>query len=192
MVPVNAPWLYDAPWLPLTAALTSGSACRTPELLERVVGQFGLDTAKRWEKHVVELAEGKRVDTYCNVALSDLTKALGCEIPRWWQRGALMVQLSANDQQRWLRREGVQHGWRGCTVAEAQARANMGYPAATTWLNPEVHPVTKREQPGHVGLFVPDRGELGLFIAQAGMTNFSRGTLSSGFGARAVLCFTHD
>lgn len=186
-------WLYLHPWLPLTALLTSGSACRTAELLLRVVAQFGLDTAARWLKHVSTQANGeKTLATYCNIWLSDVTKALGCEIPRWWQHGALLVELSANDQQRWLQGEGLRHGWRPCTVAEAQARANMGYPAVVTWRNPEVDPVTKREHPGHVALFVPDQGEEGLFIAQAGLTCFSRGSLSSGFGARTVLCFTHD
>jgi hypothetical protein len=184
---VSAEWLYPAPWLPLTAPLTSGSACRTPELLERVVAQFGLDTAARWQKHVATLADGQqRVETYCNVWLTDATKAQGCEVPRWWQRGALLVQLSANEQQRWLQESGPQHGWRPCTVAQAQLAANMGHPAVATWLNPELG------HSGHVALFVPDRGERGLFIAQAGLTCFSRGTLSSGFGARNVLCFTHD
>lgn len=180
-------WLYSAPWLPLTAPITSGTSCRTPEMLERVVAQFGLETATRWQKHVSTRADGsKAVETYCNVALSDLTKALGCEVPRWWQRGANLVQLSANEQQRWLQDEGPMHGWRPCSVAEAQVRANMGHPAVPTWFNPQP------SHSGHVGLFMPDRGEAGLFIAQAGMTNFSRGTLSSGFGARNVLCFTHD
>lgn len=185
-------WLYLHPWLPLTALLTSGSACRTAELLLRVVAQFGLGSAARWLKHVSALPNGdKDVDTYCNVWLSDVTKALGCEIPRWWQRGALLVQLSANDQCRWLKNDGLRHGWRPCSVSEAQARANLGYPSVATWLNPSVHPETKLELSGHVALFVPDRGEPGLFIAQAGITCFSRGTLSSGFGARNVLCFTH-
>ena len=181
---MSAPWLYAAPWLPLTAPLTSGSSCRTPELLERVIDQFGLDTATRWQKRVDEIT--KKVSTYCNVALTDLTKALGCEIPRWWQRGAELVQLSANDQQRWLQQEGPRHGWRNSTPIAAQARANLGYPSVATWFNPE------EGHSGHVALFRPDRGEQGLFIAQAGLTNFSRGPLSSGFGARAVLCFTHD
>lgn len=181
---MTPPWLYSAPWLPLSAPITSGSSCRTPDLLERVIDQFGLDTEPRWQKQTD--AATKRVSTYCNVALSDLTKALGCEIPRWWQRGAQLVQLSANDQQFWLQHEGPKHGWRRCTVLEAQARANLGYPAAPTWFNPE------EGHSGHVALFRPARGEEGLFIAQAGLTNFSRGTLSSGFGSRNVLCFTHD
>ncbi len=185
---MSAPWLSEQPWLPLTPPLTSGSSCRTPDLLDRVVGQFGLDHGKRWAK----LVENGRVDTYCNIWLNDVTRALGCEIPRWWQRGVKLVELSANDQVRWLKREGLQHGWRSCSVTEAQSRANLGYPAVPTWLNPEVHPETKREQSGHVGAFVPDQGKAGLWIAQAGLTNFSRGTLSSGFGARNVLCFTHD
>lgn len=113
-------------------------------------------------------------------------------MPRWWQRGALLVQLTANEQVRWLKRDGAAHGWRACSVEEAQARANLGYPAAAAWLNPEVDPVTKRERSGHVALFVPDQGQAGLWVAQAGLTNFSRGALSSGFGARAVTCFTHD
>lgn len=186
-------WRYSAPWQPMTAALTSGSSCRTPELLERVVSQFGLGSWPRWEKHVEVLSDGaRRIETYCNKWLSDGTRALGCEVPSWWQRGVEIVQLSANEQVRWLGRDGVQHGWRACTAEETQARANLGYPAVVGWINPERHPQTGKELPGHVALFVPSRGEVGLFIAQAGITCFSRGTLSSGFGARAVLCFTHD
>lgn len=184
---MNNAWLYSAPWQPMTAPLTTGSWCRTPELLDRVIDQFGLGRWPRWEKHVETRADGRKVvSTYCNVWLSDVTRALGCEVPRWWQRGALLVQLSANEQQRWLQQEGPMHGWSPCTVAEAQVRANLGHPAVATWLNPEAG------HSGHVGLFVPDRGEEGLWISQAGLTCFSRGTLSSGFGPRNVLCFTHD
>lgn len=181
-------WRPDSPWLPCTPPMTSGSLQRSPEITDRIVVQFGLDQGKRWQKHV----EGESLSTYCNVWLSDITRALGCEVPRWWLRGAELKQLSANDQVRWLSQEGRRHGWNNSTPIAAQARANLGYPSVVVWANPEVHPVTKRELSGHVAIFVPDHGEQGLFIAQAGLTCFSRGTLSSGFGTRNVLCFTHD
>lgn len=186
-------WRPDSPWLPCTPPMTSGTLVRSADVLDRIVLQFGLDDGKRWQKLVEKLAgDITRVSTYCNVWLNDITRALGCEVPRWWLRGATLVELTANDQARWLSREGRRHGWRECTPLEAQARANMGHPAVATWINPEVNPVTKRELSGHVALFVPDHGITGLWVAQAGLTNFSRGTLSSGFGSRNVLCFTHD
>ncbi|MDP1824896.1 MAG: hypothetical protein Q8L48_16690 [Archangium sp.] len=186
-------WRLDHPWLPLTPPMTSGTTSRSGVITDRIVAQFGLDTGKRWQKLVEQLAGGlTKVSTYCNIWLNDITRALGCEVPRWWLVGAELKQLSANDQVRWLQRDGRKHGWRECTPFEAQARANLGHVSVVGWINPEVHPVTKRELSGHVALFVPDNGEAGLFIAQAGLTNFSRGTLTSGFGSRNVVCFTHD
>lgn len=193
MSALDLSWRPDDPWLPCMPPMTSGSLQRSPDITDRVLAQFQLDTGRRWQKLVETVSEGvQRVSTYCNVWLNDGTRALGCEVPRWWLKGAELVQLSANDQVRWLDRQGRKHGWASCTPFEAQARANLGHVSVVGWLNPEVHPVTKRELSGHVGIFKPDHGEQGLFISQAGLTCFTRGTLSSGFGSRNVTCFTHD
>ena len=122
----------------------------------------------------------------CNLYVGDVTRALACPIPLQWLVGVRWQEQSANDVVRWLRGEGVKHGWRKCAPAEAQARANLGYPAVAAWLNPN------ESHSGHVAMFRPSNGRDGLFIAQAGAHNFTDGTLTQGFGSRAVECSTHD
>lgn len=176
-------WLPDAPWLPVTAPLTAGTTRRDARTTEAVVAQFAVGTHPRYQPH----RDGEGVSTWCNIFLSDVTRALGCEVPRWWQSGGELVELSANAQCDWLARKGPSHGWDflGADVAAANARADLGQVVVATWRNP----VGARS--GHVALVLPTRGEPGLHVAQAGLRCSSRLPLAEGFGTRLVTFFAH-
>ena len=163
-------WLHPYQWVPVTAPLTSGTARRDARLLEQIVAQFEVETASRYRPTATA--------TYCNIFLSDVTKALGCEIPHWWNGR----ELTANAVARWLAgEEGGQNGWTLVSRRDAEIAANIGQPAVAVWANPK--------GVGHVALLVPSTGE--TQVAQAGRVNFSRGSLESGFGRREVVFYSH-
>jgi hypothetical protein len=110
-------------------------------------------------------------ETFCNIMIHDVTALLECPVPR----------VRANDQLKWLR--AGNGGWEKVTPAEALNRATKGLPVVVGWFNPKGHP-------GHIALVrATPAGQHGLWIAQAGRTNFSLGTLYEGFGSHAPLDF---
>lgn len=173
-------WLSPDISVQVTAPLSSGSACRSAELTRRIVAQFELDTHLRYLAR--DLTGDGWPETFCNVFLSEVTAALGVPVPRVRQVGLDLRWMRANDQVRWLRGADA-HGWRACKGDEAQAAVDRGEVAVVGWENPA--------GPGHVALVVPSDGEPGIWTAQAGVTNFARGRVESGFGRMAVEFFTH-
>ncbi len=174
----------------VTAPFTCGSSSRSPEAYQRTVDQFGVDVHPRYAN-----APG---ETWCNLFLSDVTRANGCEIPRSW-RGHW---LRARAQILWLRGEltqrelaialppkllelqGPHHGWHECSEIHARDSAGRGWPTAVTWLAPSAG------EPSHVGCVMPSR-TAATMIAQAGGKRFAYGPLATGFGSRSVQFFTH-
>lgn len=169
----SATWLPTTPWLPVTAPCTGGAMFRTPELLERIVAQFELETSPRYQPRDLN-ADGRK-ETFCNVAAADITLALGCPIPRVWLSGATWREQRANDMHAWLSGPARTHGWSKINEHVAQAMANEGQVAVAIWRNPT-------GGSGHIAVAVPSGGEPGTWIAQAGATCFSRGLLIHGFG----------
>lgn len=168
---MNPDWLPTSPWVSCTAPLTSGTAIRTPQLLEQVVAQFAVETSTRYRP-----GRGK---TYCNIFSWDVTRALGCEVPHW----AVSKELTANDTAKWLSSAvGIRHGWESAAEPVARGYAAAGKPALAVWVN--------SSGPGHIAVVLPSRGEA-TYIAQAGAKNFSRGPLADGFGARKVSFYVH-
>lgn len=179
-------WLLDAPWLPVTAPFSAGSSHRTPELLEQVVAQFQLETAKRYR--VRDVSGDGSPETFCNVFVSDCTAALGCGIPHVVLAGGKWAEITANETMLWLYIHGPTHGWEALPTAHvAQAMADTGQVVVAVWQAPA--------GPGHIALVVPSQGEPlptdAVWIAQAGRSNFSRGPLASGFGTRTPRYFGH-
>ncbi len=163
-------WLHPYQWVPVTAPLTSGTARRDARLTDQIVQQFELEISARYRPTATS--------TYCNIFLSDVTKALGCEIPHWWNGR----EVTANTMARWLAgEEGKQNGWTPVSRRDAEIAANSGQVAVAVWGNPQ--------GVGHVALVVPSSDE--TQIAQAGRVNFSRGSLESGFGRREVVFYSH-
>ena len=114
-------------------------------------------------------------DTWCNLFAQDVCEAMSVMLPR---------HQRANDLVRWLIHESNQFDWEGVTPHIAQRMADEGQLALAAWANTS-------GGPGHIAVLVPSLGEPGTWIAQAGGSRFTRGTVESGFGSKPVLFFAH-
>ena len=61
-------------WRPVTPAITSSFNSRSPELYRAVIDQFQVETAERYRPF-------RNGNTYCNIYVWDVTRAMGAEIP---------------------------------------------------------------------------------------------------------------
>jgi hypothetical protein len=113
--------LLAPPWQPITAPISSGSLCRSPGHLLRVVEQFDVAKSPRYRP------TGK--STFCNVFVTDVTTALGAGIPHWW----MTKEMTANQMVDWLKIQGLEHGWKLAEEHEARAAAAAGRPAVATY-----------------------------------------------------------
>lgn len=172
------PWFPPVEnWLAVTAPLTCGSYHRSADVLEQVIDQFQVATAGRYRR--------TPTDTWCSLFVWDVTRALGCEVPKWKQLGASIEQLTANQQADWLASPGaIAAGWVACTVETGRQRAGAGFPVVYVAKNPAGH--------GHIAVGRPAPSmDVGAYIAQAGGSNFNAGSLALGFGSLTPKAFTH-
>jgi len=109
--------------------------------------------------------------TKCNYFVVDVTRKLGAPIP-----GGLL----ANEIQDWLNDK--KNGWKSLSAAEAQRRADAGYPVVASWRNPRGH--------GHIAMVRPDTNpyddQEGPTIAQAGRDNSNSTSVADGFGSQRL------
>lgn len=135
-----------------------------------VIDQFQVETNPRYTPN-----KNGKGDTYCNIFIWDVTRAMNAEIPHYIDRDTSAPayypdttnarELNANATQDWLKQYGAQNGWIEVDAQTAQQYANAGRPAVTTWKNPSGH--------GHVQVVCPSQsGEYdpvqGVTVAQAG------------------------
>lgn len=183
-----APGTYGPrPWNPVNPPLTGGPDNRDGRLYEEVIDQFAVGNNPRY--HQGQQGKG---ETYCNIFVWDVTKAMGAEIPHWVDGNGNPVpvgkgkELDANGVVRWLQNHGQNNGWRAVSAEEAQGMANSGKPVVASWLNPKGI--------GHVGMIRPGDYDpvRGPEMAQAGGKNFNEGHVTDGFGKRPVVYYVHD
>ena len=158
VIPVEA-------WRPTTPAITSSVVNRSPELYRAVVAQHDVENAERYRPF-------RNGNTYCNIFMWDVTRAMGAEIPHYVDpdtgtpryypdtKGARGQTAFRIDN--WLREHGPLYGWREVDARAAQMHANQGKPAVTTAGTID-----------HVQVVVPSRDGgydpvKGVTIAQAG------------------------
>lgn len=154
-------------WVPVDAPLRGKVGERSPATLVQVALQFDVATNPRYQP--------KGRTTYCNIFASDVTRALGAEVPHWLDGR----ELNCNATLPWL-----EANWREVSRADARARAAQGFPAVAIWRNP-------KGGPGHIALLLPHTTE--TRIAQAGRECFFDGRLERGFGSVSpIRFFTHD
>jgi hypothetical protein len=176
------------PWIPVTAPITSGPGDRRAPLLDLVIRQFQVAVNPRYRQNQMG-----RSETYCNIFLWDVTRALSCEIPHWVIGDGEISspgngrELDANGVVAWLNRCGPRNGWTRTSAAEAHAAALQGRPAVVVWHN--------IKGIGHVAIIrpMPLHPTKGVPIAQAGATNSDTLYLADGFGRAAgqVEYWTH-
>lgn len=168
--------------------LTNGLGKRAAASYAQVIDQFAVGRNPRYRP--------RNGDTFCNIFLWDVTRAMNCEIPHWvdaqgdpaapFHPGA--NEMNVNGTVRWLREHGVpRFGWQLANATTAQAHANEGKPAFAIWRNPTGgHGHTAIIRPG---LFSDRRGAT---TAQAGSINFNHGHIRDGFHTRGPKYYIHD
>jgi peptidoglycan hydrolase-like protein with peptidoglycan-binding domain len=154
-----------------------------------VINQFAVGNNPRYTPRDSS-GDGIR-DTFCNIFVWDVTRAMGAEIPHWVDSKGNPTgvgkgrELSANGTVDWLHQNGNRHGWKKVSAQEAQRLANQGHPAVAVWKNPGGI--------GHVAVVRP--GEVtskGPAIAQAGARNFNSGHVKDSFGNAPVEYWVSD
>jgi len=182
---IHAPETELNPWLPIDSPLKSTLDDRSPFLYQDILNQFGVETNPRYQKN----QQGNN-DTYCNIYVWDVTRAMNAEIPHWIdeQGNTTAVhqgqELSANMMIKWLEQYGSQHGWRIVGGEEAQALANLGQPVVAT----------TKGFPGHISMVRPGQysADEGPDLAQAGGKNFNSGRAIDAFGDDPVVYYAHQ
>lgn len=180
---------YEA-WKACDPTVTSDATDRSAALYAQVIAQFGVETNARYANN--KKGTG---DTYCNIFLWDVTSAMGAEIPhyvdaatgapRTYPDVTGATELNANAIYRWLEEHGRQYGWIEVTPEVAQAHANQGGPAVTSWYN-------SSGGSGHVQIVRPAEAgeaydaERGPAIAQAGSKLLESATVRDVFSERAM------
>lgn len=171
---------------PTNPPITNGTDNRSAENYLKVIDQFEVGTNPRYTP-----GHQGGSETYCNIFLWDVTKAMGAEVPHWIDGNGEPTgvgrgkELNANAIFDWLAsNEGPDHGWNVCTEVEACARAATGHPTIVVWKNPKGI--------GHVAVVIPGISVVLPFIAQAGRINFGSGLVTKGFGDRTLTYYTHD
>lgn len=159
-------------WEPVNAPLRSNSSNRSATRYADVINQFAVGRNPRYAP--------RNGNTYCNIFVWDVTRAMGAELPHWVNGR----ELDANSVNRWLHQSGGANGWRRVDARTAQAYANAGRPSVASWRNPAGI--------GHIAMVRPGQiTSAGPAAAQAGARNFNNGHIANGFGSRQPEYWVH-
>ncbi|MFC1922111.1 hypothetical protein ACFLY4_02390 [Chloroflexota bacterium] len=188
---LSAPGSQDRPWVPAEAPLKGAASERSPARYDAVIDQFVVEKNPRYRRD----QQGKG-ETYCNIFVWDVTRAMSAEIPHWVDQEnnpAVLgkgIELDANAVIQWLQNRGQNHGWKRVDPQQAQELANQGFPVVVTWLNPGGIGHIAVVRPGQ---YSPNQGPR---IAQAGGKNFNHGTVAQGFqrltSSQDVVYYYHE
>ncbi len=160
-------------WIPVDAPQQNSQGQRSAATYSDVIDQFDVANNPRYAQR-----DG---NTYCNIFAWDVTRAMGAEIPHYWQGR----ELDANGVADWLRDEGNNYGWHAVSEEEAQDMANQGKPVVVSWKNDGGI--------GHIGVVRPGEiNENGPALAQAGSTNTNNAHVRDTFGSVDAIYYAHD
>jgi hypothetical protein len=187
LYPPPAEGTIAKPWEDIAPPIRNEVGNRNPDLFNAVLDQFSVSINPRYRKN-----QQSENETYCNIFVWDVTKAMGAEIPHWVdENGRPVPQFSgteqgANDMIDWLEKFGVNQGWDVVDAEGAQAMANLGKPVVATWKNPN--------GVGHIAMVRPGRmsEKDGPALAQAGAINSNTITVGESFGDKDVVYYYHD
>lgn len=162
---------------PVDGAVQSTQQNRSVDLFNRVINQFEVGTNPRYAPvpEIDPMTREQKVDpktkrpvwarTFCNIFVSDVTRAMGAEIPHVVDGEEQRVL----GMQTWLANQGRQQGWRKVlTSREAQEHASQGRPAVVCG-----H--------GHIAIVRPGGTPQNPSIAQAGSSRFQQGSVTTGW-----------
>ncbi|HWI61522.1 MAG TPA: hypothetical protein VNT75_06780 [Symbiobacteriaceae bacterium] len=171
----NRGWPVDAPVISSLDDRNHMSAEERKARYNDVLSQFGVAKNPRYLP--------SNGDTYCNIFVTDATRAMGAEIPHWVDKSGAPVrpgtpganELDANETVAWLEKHGAEYGWHAVSPQQAQANANDGRPAVA---------VMHKNPIGHVAMVAPGEytAASGPASTNVGARNFDHGTVAQGFG----------
>jgi hypothetical protein len=175
--------MNEKAWEPVSAPVTNSTDTRSATAYSQVIDQFTVSSNPRYR--VRDLNGDGESDTFCNIYVWDVTRAMGAEVPHWANGQGVPVtvgdghELNANGVARWLSGHGEAYGWTEVSPEQAQALANEGKPVVAAWDSGSA-------SPGHVAMVRPGTYGTadGPVIAQAGAHNLDRTTASGAFGQR--------
>ncbi len=164
--------------------LTSIMGERSPQAYKSIIEQFNVETNGRYTTNKQGVG-----DVYDNIFTWDVTKAMGAEIPHYISEKTSdpalstdegIAELDANDTNDWLNIHGSRFGWQKVSASEAQAYANLGMPAVTSYKNldggsGQLQVVT----PSQDGKYDEQKG---VTIAQAGSNSYNYAHITKVFG----------
>lgn len=172
-------WRNAPPWEPVEAPLQGNPLRRDPAAYAAVLDQFEVQKNPRYAR--------TQKDTFCNIFVWDATKAMGCEIPHWYDPATgLPTPMGKGSEQRvehmaaWLDTHGDEAGWVRVVEATARIKAAAGKPVVALYRAP-------RGQIGHVAMVLPTGN-----IAQAGAVSLWGAPIVVGFGKLHVEFWSHE
>lgn len=183
---VATDFLHIDPWVPVQAPLTNGNDNRSSMRLATVIAQFNVEGAARYKPRALNV--GARIDTFCNIFVSDVTAALACPIPHWWLR----QEFNVDDMVNWLAKRS---DWAAVSEEEARRAANLGCPTVAAWKQhrlPSGHIET-----GHIAIMMPTpESVVHPKVAAAGAQCLFDAPITQSFGSdyrtHPMQYFTHD
>ena len=181
------------PWRPVnTRYLTNNyPGQRSAKNYARVIEQFEVENRARYQ--------ARDKNTFCNIFVWDVTRAMHAEIPHWVDESDRPCpmgcgrELQSNATLNWLEKHGHNYGWqeyRGKDMVDLKNHVARGCPAVAIYRN-------SSGQPGHIAIVHPlQRDEQDLYIAHAGAENSEYIQLDKGFGNNISLAdirfFIHE
>jgi hypothetical protein len=168
--------------------VSSVQGARSAANYRAVIDQFQVESNGRYK--VNKKGTG---DTYCNIFVWDVTRAMGAEIPHYvdaqtdqprsYPDTGGVYYMTANKMGDWLDTTGRAYGWKRVSAAEAQAYANRGCPAVTTWKNAVGHGHVQVVCPSDNGTYDPQKG---VTIAQAGRRLYNYTNITQIYSSRTL------
>jgi hypothetical protein len=176
----------SASWQPSNPSMVNHVGERSADAYRAVISQFNVESSERYR--VNKMGQN---DTYCNIFLWDVTRAMGAEIPHYVNAAGEPVQagtanakeMNANDINSWLNTTGKTYGWVKVSPEEAQYYANQGMPAVTSWKNPSGHGHVQVVSPSADGQYNASRG---VAIAQAGRKLYDYNYITAVYGSKTL------
>lgn len=183
----------DSPWKAVYPSIVGDVQNRNAATYRAVIDQFNVESNPRYRVN----RQGKN-DTYCNIFLWDVTRAMGAEIPHYIDPATKAPMygnkseggqaMSANRIYDWLHDVGGQYGWHKVTPEMAQNLANQGRPVVTAKKNTGGHGHVQMVCPSNNGMYDPSRG---VTIAQAGSNLYNYKHIGDMYSDSNVSKFTY-
>ena len=169
---------------------------RSADSYNVLIDQFDVENNDRYK--IEELEDGKKL-TWCNIYVSDVMGACGVPFTHWVSSDGkpISYETAQNTKgayectvwlhQIWLNEYGIkEYGWKKIDAAEAQKRANQGYPT-----------IVLNTIGSHIAVVRPETDDLryngkNVIISQAGAYNLRYSTPEICFGTDDLIYYTHD